>query len=380
VEPHSDEVVDRILLSGPDVGDREREALLRAFDSGWIAPVGLELDAFEEELREYTGAQSCVAISSGSAALHLALLAAGVVAGDEVVVQSATFAASAFAVAHVGAVPVFMDSEASTWCLDPALLRMFLESRAATDQLPAAVMPVDLYGSVADYAQIVAICAEYGVPLVRDAAEALGSESLAGKVGEIGALSALSFNGNKIITTSSGGALLGDEDSIALVRHLATQARQPALHYEHLEIGFNYRMSNLLAALGRAQLEGIEEKIAKRAAIARRYAESLPELTWCPYAHTTRPNRWLAVGLLPGSVAPEQVCRDLQRVGIEARPAWKPMHQQPVFEKSEYVNGDGVADDLYSRGICLPSGSTLSGSQIDRVIASLLGSMERSQR
>jgi len=357
-----------VLLSAPDVGPLEREALLRAFDSGWIAPAGPEIDAFEEELRDYASAQACVALSSGTAALHLALLAVGVKPGDEVVVQSATFAASAFAVAHTGAVPVFMDSNWGTWCLDPEVLRGFLHARAATDSLPAAVMPVDLFGSVADYQGLLSVCGEFGVPLVRDAAESLGSVSSTGPVGAVAAPSVVSFNGNKIITTSSGGALFADRDTVDHARYLSTQARQPAMHYEHLDIGFNYRLSNLLAALGRAQLSQLEAKIQRRTEIAAAYQRACSAMQWCPYEHTSRPNHWLSVGLLPKGVDPLAACELLHAEGIQARPAWKPMHQQPVFATNEYVGGQGVANELFARGICLPSGSGMTDREVERVI------------
>jgi len=362
--------MDRILLSPPDVGASERDALISAFDAGWIAPAGPELAAFEAELAMYTGAEAAVALSSGTAALHLSLIVSSVGAGDEVVVQSATFAASAFAVVHAGATPVFIDSDRSTWCLDPDLLDEFLAERARLGNLPKAVLPVDLYGSTANYGRIRSICAQYGVLVVQDAAEALGSEGDDGQAGSLGHLTALSFNGNKIITTSGGGALLGPKDLIERARFLSTQARMPVSHYEHEEIGFNYRMSNLLAALGRAQLAGLEDKISRRAQIFRRYVEAFPTFDWCPFAATPRPNHWLSVALLPENLNPAGVCAELAEVGIEARPAWKPMHQQPVFEGSEMI-GDAVADELFERGICLPSGSSMTGEQLDRVIASL---------
>lgn len=356
-----------IHLSAPDVGDAERAALVGAFDSGWIAPVGPDLDAFEAELAAYSGAPGAVGLSSGTAALHLALLLAGVGRDDEVVVQSATFAASAFAVHHAGAVPVFCDSERGSWCLDPQLLDDFLDARAAEGRLPKAVMPVDLYGSTANYPAIIAVCENFGVAVVRDAAEALGSLGLSGAVGSEACLTALSFNGNKIITTSSGGALLGPSDALERARFLSTQAREPFIHYEHNEIGYNYRLSNILAALGRAQLGQLEARIERRTQIAAMYKQALPELAWCSYAHTPRPNNWLAVGLM-GHGDPIAVCATMQASGVQARPAWKPMHLQPVFADREYVRGDGVADELFSRGICFPSGSSMTDGDVHRVI------------
>jgi len=364
---HVSDSIKPILLSPPDVGIEERDAILRAFDSGWIAPAGAELDAFEDELAIYTGARACVALSSGTAALHLALLAAGVKPGDEVVVQSATFAASAFAVAHAGAVPVFMDSDWATWCLDAGLLNDFFEKRATQDRLPAAVMPVDLYGSCADYERISKVCEKYGVPLVRDAAESLGSRSTTGRVGDLKTPAVVSFNGNKIITASSGGALLADPVTVDRARYLATQARQPSMHYEHTDIGFNYRLSNLLAALGRAQLAGIEAKIERRTEIHNAYRAAFPELEFCTYGATPRPNHWLTVVLIDEG-DPIGICEQLHSAGVQARPAWKPMHMQPVFGQNEYISGDGVASALFGRGICLPSGSVLSDHEVGRVI------------
>jgi dTDP-4-amino-4,6-dideoxygalactose transaminase len=358
---------ERILLSGPDVGPAERAALIRAFDGGWIAPAGPELAAFEEELCEYLGAEACVALSSGSAALHLGLLLAGVEPGDEVIVQSATFAASAFAVAHAGAVPSFIDVDEDTWCLDPLLLEDLLSERAGAGQLPKAVMPVDLYGSMANYEAISAICAAHGVAIVEDAAEALGSRSAKGMPGTLGHSAALSFNGNKIMTTGGGGALIGSTSVVDEARYLSTQARQPLLHYEHTDIGFNYRMSNLLAAIGRAQLSRLEDGIQRRTQIAKAYDAALPGIEWCPFEATERPNHWLTVGLLPEGIEPALICRALEADNIEARPFWKPMHQQPVFAQSSMYGGE-VANRLFARGICLPSGSAMGEDYVERVI------------
>lgn len=362
----------RILLSGPDVGQPERDALLRAFDDGWIAPVGPELSLFETELAAYTGAEACVALASGTGALHLALLDVGVQPGDEVVVQSATFAASAFAAVHAGAVPVFCDVDTERWCLSVELVEELLAKKAAIGSLPKAIMPVDLYGACADYDELVKVCERYEVPIVEDAAEALGSIQGGRMAGTFGRSGVLSFNGNKIMTTSGGGALLGSAEVIDRARYLATQARLPELHYEHVDIGFNYRMSNLLAALGRAQLAGLEAKIKRREAIYQRYlaADGLAELSWCPFAGMDRPNRWLSVAMLPDGFDPTTVCRALEAKEIEARPAWKPMHLQPVFSGSEMVGGS-VSEELFTRGLCLPSGSALTDDQVDRVIGEL---------
>ena len=361
----------KVLLSPPDVDASDLQALVEAFEDGWIAPVGPELDQFEVELARYCGFEACVGLASGTAALQLALLGVGVEAGSEVVVQSATFAASAFAVCHAGAKPVFLDSNRSTWCMDPLLLDSFLEKRASLHNLPSAVMPVDLYGSLADYERLISVCRKYDVPIVRDAAESLGSESGGGSAQNL-LPTVLSFNGNKIITTSSGGALLGSAELVEKARYLATQARSPVLHYEHEAIGYNFRLSNLLAALGRSQLGRIEQKVARRAEINAMYQEGLPTVTWCPFETTQRPNHWLSVAILPEGVEPSSLCTKLLRDHhIEARPAWKPMHQQPVFSGNEFVQGDGTSAWLFERGICLPSGSRMSDHEVERTLLAL---------
>ena len=358
--------MNRIYLSQPDVGPAAREALLRAFDSGWIAPLGPEVDSFELELADYVGVEAAVALSSGTAALQLGLLACGVQPGDSVVVQTATFAASAFAVVHSGAVPVFCDVEPATWCMDPALLGSYLEQCHRAGALPAAVMPVDLYGRCPDYRALRDVCDRFSVPIVEDAAEALGSTVQAKSAGSWGRVGALSFNGNKIMTTSGGGALLGPRELISHARYLATQARQPVPHYEHTDIGYNYRMSNLLAALGRAQLSGLREKMTRRRAIHEYYVSELPELEWTSPPSNQTPNSWLSVAMLPSDVQPDLVCQRLDETGIEVRRFWKPMHQQPVFQDSDRIGGS-VASRLYERGICLPSSSALTDSNVERV-------------
>lgn len=364
-----------IHLSPPDMSPHEREALLRAFDSGWVAPAGPELDAFEAEVAAYVGVEACAALSSGTGALHLALLGVGVQPGDRVVVQTATFAASAFAVTYAGAEPVFCDVARSTWNIDPERLEGWLEHQPAT-AMPAAVMAVDLYGLCPDYDQLRRVCDRFAIPLVEDAAEALGSIAGGRNAGTFGDLCALSFNGNKIVTTSGGGALLGSADTIARARHLATQARQSVPWYEHDEIGFNYRMSNLLAALGRAQLSRLERGIARRTEIRQRYRQAFPDFTWLDSTTTERPNCWLSAALLPAEVFPVEVCAALAAERIEARPLWKPMHAQPVFSRSERIGGE-VADLMFDRGICLPSGSSMTDEQQTRVILALAKTLDR---
>lgn len=357
-----------IYLSPPDVGSAERDAILRAFDSGWIAPVGEELDKFEAELAAYVGGPAAVAVSSGTAALRLALALHDVGPGDEVVVPTATFAASAFAVCHAGARPVFIDSDPTTWCLDVEMLAEFLETRAGAGALPKAVMPVALYGSTPNYARLREVCSKFSVPIVEDAAEALGSISDCGAVGSHDHPAIFSFNGNKIITSSSGGAFVGSRDAVERVRFLATQAREPVLYYEHREVGYNFRLSNLLAALARAQLQRLGELIDCREQTNQRYVAALPEVSWCPYTHTTRPNHWLSVALLPDGFDSTAIAEGMIEAGVEARPAWKPMHLQPVFTEAETVGSGKVAETLFSSGLCLPSGSSLTPDQQTRVI------------
>lgn len=371
----SDAELSPIHLSPPDMSPHEREALLRAFDSGWVAPAGPELDAFEAELAAYVGVEACAAISSGTAALHLALLGVGVQPGDRVVVQTATFAASAFAVTYAGAEPVFCDVARSTWNIDPERLEAWLE-RQPTAARPSAVMAVDLYGLCPDYDELRRVCARFAIPLVEDAAEALGSIAGGRNAATFGDLSALSFNGNKIVTTSGGGALLGPAEAIQRARYLATQARLPVPWYEHDEIGFNYRMSNLLAALGRAQLSRLERGIARRTEILQRYRQAFPDFTWLDSSTTERPNCWLSAALLPDDASPGEVCAALAAERIEARPLWKPMHAQPVFSRSERIGGE-VADVMFDRGICLPSGSSLTDDDQTRVIIAVAKALDR---
>ena len=363
----------RIFLSSPDVGPAERAALLAAFDSGWIAPVGPDLTAFESELGELVG-RHAVALSSGTAALHLALLAAGVEPGDDVMVSSFTFAASANAVAYCGARPVFVDSDATSWNMNPALLAEALADAARRNQLPRAVVVVDLYGQCADYDPIVATCREYGVTVVEDAAEALGATYRDRPAGSMGDLAILSFNGNKIMTTSGGGVLLADDTATAdRARYLATQARQPAVHYEHSEVGYNYRLSNLLAALGRAQLERLPTMIARRLEINQRYRAALDggPLSFMPVPDWSRWNGWLTCVVFDEPDVRDAAMKALDAVDIESRPLWKPLHMQPAFVDAT-ANVDGTSEALFGAGLCLPSGSVLTDDELDRIVDVML--------
>ena len=367
----------RIYLSPPDVGDVERKLLLDAFDSNWVAPVGPDLDAFEAQVAELVGVRHAVALSSGTAALHLALIAAGVRRGDTVLVPSFTFAASANAVMYLGARPVFLDSSPDTWNIDPRLVAEELHLRAARGQLPRAVIAVDMYGQCADYDPLLVACDRYGVALIEDAAEALGATYRGRAAGSFGLAGVLSFNGNKIITTGGGGMLVTDDGRIATqVRYLATQAREPVPHYEHRAVGHNYRLSNLLAAVGRGQVQRLDELIAARRQTSRHYRTALgdlPGLTFMPVADYGVPNWWLTCVLVDAGTFGadrDRIIEHLGRQNIEARPAWKPMHLQPVFRDC-VMRGGAVSADLFRRGLCLPSGSALTDHDRDRVVAAV---------
>jgi dTDP-4-amino-4,6-dideoxygalactose transaminase len=359
-----------LLLSPPTVGPRERERLLQAFDSGWIAPAGPDLPAFEAEVAELTGRRRAVAVGSGTAALHLALLAAGVGPGDEVLVPSFTFAASANPVVHAGARPVFVDSSPGTWTLDPDLVTEELRTAARRGRPVKAVVAVDIYGQCADYVPLAQACDRYGAVLVEDAAEALGADHRGRPAGSFGASAVLSFNGNKIITTGGGGMLVTDDDATAdLARSLATQAREPVAHYEHHRVGYNYRLSNLLAAVGRAQLETLAERVERRRQVYALYARELagvPGLTMMPLSPLGTSNCWLTCILVDpetfGARA-EQVIDHLGVREVEARRTWKPLHLQRSFAGCR-IAGSAVAEALFDRGVSLPSGFDLTDDEV----------------
>mgnify|MGYP003326838471 CR=1 FL=1 len=368
----------RIYLSPPEVGPEERRMLLEAFDSNWIAPLGPDVDAFEAELAARVAMPHAVALSSGTAALHLALLLAGVGAGDEVLVPSFTFIATANAATYVGAVPVFIDCAADTWTVDPGLVAEELERRAAAGCLPAALVTVDLYGQSCDYDALTEACDRFGVPIIEDAAEALGTTYRGVPCGAFGRMAAFSFNGNKIITTSGGGMLVTPSaEEAARARYLATQAREPFPHYEHTTVGFNYRLSNLLAALGRAQLAGLDHRITRRRRIQERYRAALGGIegvTFMPIAPYGEPNWWLTcLTVDPAAFGAdrEEIRLALEAADIESRPTWKPLHLQPVFRDHPTVGGS-VCADIFATGLCLPTGSALSETDQDRVIELVL--------
>jgi dTDP-4-amino-4,6-dideoxygalactose transaminase len=376
-------LVSRLFLSPPDVGRAERALLLEAFDSNWIAPLGPHVDAFEQEFAASVGMPAAAALSSGTAALHLALILAGVGAGDDVLVPTLTFVATANAVAYVGARPVFIDSDVATWNMDPRLVEEELTERARTGRLPAAVLGVDLYGQCADWDPILGACAHFEVPVIEDAAEALGATYRGRAAGSFGVLGVFSFNGNKIMTTSGGGMLVGrDAAAMDRARFLGSQARDDAPHYEHSETGYNYRMSNLLAALGLAQLRGLPAKIARRRAINQRYRELLegvPGIGFMPNDDRGEPTNWLTVVTVDAETfgaSPAAIREHLETLDIEARPAWKPMHCQPLFDGAP-VRGGAVAEAVFRRGLCLPSGSVMADADVDRVAAGVLETARR---
>lgn len=361
----------RIWLSHPDVGPNEREALLRAFDSGWIAPTGPEVDAFEHDMVAVTGWPGAVAMSSGTAGLHLVLKELGIGPGDAVLVPSFTFVATANAVAYCGAQPVFVDSDHTSWNMSPDLLAGALDDLARQQVTPKAVIMVDLYGQCADADAIAEICRSRGIPLVEDAAEALGAHYKGRPAGTLGDFGVFSFNGNKIITTSGGGMVVAPSAQFTdRLRFLATQAREPAVHYEHQEIGYNYRLSNLLAALGRAQLARLPSMIERRRAINDSYREAFrahDAITYMPHPSWSDWNGWLSCVLFDDGAQRDHVMRTLADDDIESRPLWKPLHLQPVFASAR-AYADGTSEDLFRRGLCLPSSSALSDSDIERVI------------
>jgi dTDP-4-amino-4,6-dideoxygalactose transaminase len=366
-------VMSRIYLSAPDVGAREEEMCIAALRSGWVAPLGPMVDAFEEALAARCARRYAVALSSGTAALHLALVELGAGPGKAVIVPTMTFAATANAVVYTGATPVFVDCDPCFGNLDPDLLDGALRSLGREGQHVAAVVAVDLLGHCADYRQIEDICRRAGVPLLSDAAEALGATHAGRPAGSFGIAAILSFNGNKVISTSGGGAVLTDDERLAeRVRYLSTQARQPVAHYEHTEIGYNYRLSNVLAALGLAQLERLEEMLARRRRLREGYSELFADTEGVEIfqkACDAEDNCWLTAILVDSVAAewkPEELSTMLAAADVECRPLWKPMHQQPVFAGARaFLRGD--ADRLFAVGLALPSGSALAPAQVDRV-------------
>ena len=364
----------QILLSTPHMGEQELKFVKEAFETNWIAPVGPHVDAFEEEFCQVTGAGYAAAVSSGTAAIHLALRLLNVGRGDEIFCSTLTFIASANPIAYQGAKPVFIDSDRTSWNMNPELLREAMEKRAKVGKLPKAVLLVHLYGQCADIDPIVEICQKYNVPLIEDAAEALGASYKGRCPGTFGTIGIYSFNGNKIITTSGGGMLVSDDEKLVKkARFLATQARDAAPHYQHSQIGYNYRLSNVLAGIGRGQLQVLQERVDARRRNFEVYEKALgdiPGIEFMPEAAFGRATRWLTcLTINPQAFGAdrEEVRLGLAEKKIESRPVWKPLHMQPVFAECESFGGE-VASDLFTRGLCLPSGSNLTDENLERVI------------
>lgn len=357
---------------------KENKYINEAFETNWIAPLGPNVDAFEEEIAQYVGANEAVAVSSGTSAIHLALSLLGVGNGDKVFCSSLTFIASANPIIYQGAEPVFIDSEPETWNMSPQALERAFSDSIKDGPLPKAVIVVNLYGQSAKMEEISAICNQYGVPIVEDAAESLGAMYKGKASGTFGKFGVFSFNGNKIITTSGGGMLVSDDrEALQRARFLATQARDAAPHYQHSQIGYNYRLSNILAGIGRAQLEVLDERVAARRATFQRYYDelsNLPGFTFMPELKDTFSNRWLTaltINVIEAGTTVTEILRALSAENIEARPVWKPLHLQPVFKQRNYYphnEQESVSEALFNNGLCLPSGSNMTDADIETVI------------
>ncbi len=366
--------MNKIWLSSPHLSGHEQKYVQEAFAANWIAPLGPNVDGFEQDLCTYVGVGHAAALSSGTAALHLALILLGVGRDDVILCQSLTFAASANPIAYQGATPVFVDSELDTWNINPDALETAIKSEKAKGKNVKAVIAVHLYGMPAQMREIQEICQLHDIPLIEDAAEALGASYQGKKMGNFGLLNVLSFNGNKIITTSGGGALLSDNEAfIQKARFLATQARDNAPHYQHSEIGYNYRLSNICAGIGRGQMEVIDERVAQRRAnfaFYERELSSIEGITFQPEAEGSFSNRWLSCMVvnpkLTGGITRENIRLALASENIEARPLWKPMHLQPIFQDAPYY-GKSISERLFENGLCLPSGSNLTQEELGRV-------------
>ena len=371
------EIDTQILLSTPHMGDAEREYVEEAFRTNWIAPLGPNVDAFERELAEKVGISHAAALSSGTAAIHLGLRILGVRQGDKVFCSTLTFAASAYPIVYQGAEPVFIDSDENSWNMSPMALECAFEVARQEGWMPKAVIVVSLYGQSADMDPLMSLCERYGVPVLEDAAESLGASYKGKASGTFGRIGVYSFNGNKIITTSGGGMLVSDNaDIVSRARYLATQARDPAPHYQHSEIGFNYRMSNILAGVGRGQLHVLDSRVKARREVFASYRNELsdiPEITWMPEPDWSYSTHWLtACTISPSSgITRVELTQRMAADLIEVRPLWKPMHLQPVFDGCRYftAGGDSVSDRLFEQGLCLPSGSNMMPDQVGRVVS-----------
>lgn len=372
----------RIYLSCPTMHGDEQRFVQEAFDTNWVAPLGPNVDALEKEMCEYTGAKAAAALSAGTAAIHLALKLAGVGEGDIVFAPTLTFSATCNPIVYEKAVPVFIDCEPDTWNMSPEALRRAFEKYPQAK----AVIAVYLYGTPAKIDELMEICAEHGVPYIEDAAESLGATYKGKQTGTFGKFGIYSFNGNKIITTSGGGMLVsGDEQAIKDARWLSTQARDPARHYQHSQIGYNYRMSNVTAGIGRGQLLHLDEHKALKQAIYKQYSEAfadIPEITMNPMNPDGEANNWLSCMTIAegGKVTPDAVMDRLAEYNIESRPIWKPMHLQPVFEGCDFFSYDGgtesVSEDIFNRGLCLPSDIKNTQEDMELIIGLIRGLFE----
>lgn len=376
---------EKIWLSSPHMSGGEMKYINEAFATNWIAPLGPNVDKFEKEISNYLSVKSCAALSSGTAAIHLALIVLGVKNGDEVLCSSFTFSASANPIVYLGATPVFIDSEPETWNMDPKLLQEAIEDRIKFGKKPKAIVVVHLYGMPAKIEEISAIASKYNIPIIEDAAEAIGSEYNGKKCGSFGDISILSFNGNKIITTAGGGALVSDnKDYVDNARFLSTQAADKAVHYQHSQIGYNYRLSNILAGVGLGQLEVLESRVASRRKVFSRYVEAFSGIEGIKFHQEPdarfKSNRWLTTIVidsdLTDGITREDIRLGLEKENIESRPLWKPLHIQPVFLSCpSYIND--VSYNLFINGLCLPSGSNLTDNDLDRIIDCVVSKLKR---
>jgi dTDP-4-amino-4,6-dideoxygalactose transaminase len=364
----------RIYLSSPHMGGTEEKFVKEAFDTNWISPLGPNVNNFEQDICDYSGTQNCAALSSGTSAIHLALIMLGVEQGDEVLASTFTFSATINPILYQKAIPILIESEEDTWNMSPVYLEKAIKDRMAKGKKPKAIIPVHLYGMPAKMDEIMAIANQYQIPIIEDAAEGLGASYKGKKLGAFGDIGIYSFNGNKIITTSGGGALVSNnENHVTQARFLATQARDQAPHYEHTQIGYNYRMSNISAGIGRGQMEVLDKWVALRRANFDQYKKELADL---PIEFLNEPsvdyfsNRWLTTITISSNKKRETIRLALEELNIESRPLWKPMHLQPIFKDYPYY-GDGLSERLFETGLCLPSGSNMTAEEQNRVIQAI---------
>ncbi len=372
---------ERIYLSSPHMSEEgyEQNYIQQAFDSNWIAPLGENVTEFEKEISTLIGSRAGAALNSGTAAIHMALKAAGVKDGDIVFCQSLTFSATANPIIYLNAIPVFIDSDRESWNMDPELLAKAFLKYEKKGRMPRAVIIAHLYGIPAKIEEILALCHKYNTPLIEDAAESLGSLYKGRYTGTFGEYGTFSFNGNKIITTSGGGMVVSEkEERIEKIRFWASQSREVARHYEHIELGYNYRMSNILAGIGRGQLKVLKDRVNRKREIYQYYKvhlQDIPQIAMMPEQEDTYQNCWLSCITLEGSLTPNEIIDSLEREQIEARPIWKPMHRQPFFKEFDYI-GNGISDDIYKKGLCLPSDTKMSNKDLDcvvRIVRNLYG-------